>query len=177
MHRRHRRDRSTGSPGGRVPARSRSQGGGSAAVRLPGRADAGVEEPAEDHPPGEGIPAGHGFAEEITDTDMDATFETRLHAHHEAMSRAALKLCHGDLAMAEDMVQDTYVKALRNADRFQEGTNLKAWLMRILANNVISMYRHRRVAKENPYPEGFDPSDVEPIDLEVRVELPGANEE
>jgi RNA polymerase sigma-70 factor, ECF subfamily len=102
---------------------------------------------------------------------MDAEFETRLHAHHEAMSRAALKLCHGDLAMAEDMVQDTYVKALRNAERFQEGTNLKAWLMRILANNVISMFRHRRVAKENPYPEGFDPSDVEPADLEVRDEI------
>jgi RNA polymerase sigma-70 factor (ECF subfamily) len=73
--------------------------------------------------------------------------------------------------MAEDMVQDTYVKALRNADHFQEGTNLKAWLMRILANNVISMYRHRRVAKENPYPEGFDPADDLPADMEVRDEV------
>jgi RNA polymerase sigma-70 factor (ECF subfamily) len=105
---------------------------------------------------------------------MDATFEGRLHAHHDALFRAALKLCHGDLAMAEDMVQDTYVKALRNVDRFQDGTNLKAWLMRILANNVISFFRHRQVAKENPYPEGFDPSGELPDDLEVSDEVADA---
>jgi RNA polymerase sigma-70 factor (ECF subfamily) len=105
---------------------------------------------------------------------MDATFETRLHAHHEALFRAALKLCHGDLALAEDMVQDTYVKAIRHADRFEDGTNLKAWLMRILANSVISFFRHRQVAKENPYPEGFDPAGELPVDLEVSDEVADA---
>jgi RNA polymerase sigma-70 factor (ECF subfamily) len=89
---------------------------------------------------------------------METSFENRLHAHQDALFRAALKMTHGDLARAEDMVQDTYVKALRHADRFQEGTNLRAWLMRILYNNVISMYRHRQVAKEGPMPENFDPA-------------------
>ncbi|HYE99718.1 MAG TPA: sigma-70 family RNA polymerase sigma factor, partial [Planctomycetota bacterium] len=85
--------------------------------------------------------------------------------------RAALKMVHGDLALAEDMVQDTYVKALRHADRFEEGTNLRAWLMRILYNNVISMYRHRQVAREGPYPEGFDPAEMSPADMEVSDEV------
>lgn len=102
---------------------------------------------------------------------METSFENRLHAHQEALFRAALKMTHGDLARAEDMVQDTYVKALRHADRFQEGTNLRAWLMRILYNNVISMYRHRQVAKEGPYPEGFDPAGKSLDDVDVSDEV------
>ena len=102
---------------------------------------------------------------------MDATFETRIQAHQLALYRAALKFCHGDETMAEDMVQDTFVKALRNAERFAEGTNLRAWLMRILYNTVMSVYRHRQVAKEGPYPEGFDPEETETADLEVSDEV------
>lgn len=102
---------------------------------------------------------------------METSFENRLHAHQDALFRAALKMTHGDLARAEDMVQDTYVKALRHADRFQEGTNLRAWLMRILYNNVISMYRHRQVAKEGPMPENFDPAAKGLDDLEVSDEV------
>ncbi len=102
---------------------------------------------------------------------MDATFETRIQAHQEALLRAALKFCHGDEALAEDMVQDTFIKALRNTDRFAEGTNLRAWLMRILYNNVMSVYRHKQVAKEGPYPEGFDPAQVPAADAEVSDEV------
>ena len=102
---------------------------------------------------------------------MDATFETRIQAHQEALLRAALKFCHGDEALAEDMVQDTFIKALRNTDRFAEGTNLRAWLMRILYNNVMSVYRHKQVAKEGPYPEGFDPAQEQPADAEVSDEV------
>ena len=102
---------------------------------------------------------------------METSFENRLHAHQDALFRAALKMTHGDLSRAEDMVQDTYVKALRHADRFQEGTNLRAWLMRILYNNVISMYRHRQVAKEGPMPENFDPASKGLEDLEVSDEV------
>ena len=102
---------------------------------------------------------------------MDASFETRIQAHQQALHRAALKFCHGDETMAEDMVQDTFVKALRNAVRFAEGTNLRAWLMRILYNTVMSVYRHRQVAKEGPYPEGFDPEEAEAADVEVSDEV------
>jgi RNA polymerase sigma-70 factor (ECF subfamily) len=44
-------------------------------------------------------------------------------------------------AEAEDLVQDTVVKAMRARDQFQPGTNLKAWLLRIMTNTFINRYR------------------------------------
>jgi RNA polymerase sigma-70 factor (ECF subfamily) len=102
---------------------------------------------------------------------METQFETLIETHRAALYRAALKFTHGDETLAEDMVQDTFVKAIRNADRFSTGTNLRAWLMRILYNTVMSTYRHRQVAREGPYPEGFDPEMALPADLEVSDEV------
>ena len=102
---------------------------------------------------------------------METTFENRIEAHREPLLRAGLKLCHGDYALAEDMVQETFIKAIKNATRFEEGTNLRAWLMRILFNNVMSVFRHRQVAREGPYPEGFDPAQVPNADSEVSDEV------
>src|SRR3954465_7432550 len=45
-------------------------------------------------------------------------------------------------ADAEDLVQDTYLKAFRSAAQFQRGTNLKAWLFTILHNTFRNMLRH-----------------------------------
>lgn len=42
---------------------------------------------------------------------------------------------------AEDLVQDTVVKAMRAKDQYQPGTNLKAWLLRIMTNTFINRYR------------------------------------
>lgn len=53
--------------------------------------------------------------------------------HLQGLYATALRLTHNP-ADAEDLVQDTFVKALRFADRFEEGTNLKAWLYTILYN-------------------------------------------
>ena len=54
---------------------------------------------------------------------------------------------------AEDLVQETYARALGAAHQFTPGTNLKAWLFRILRNTYLSQYRHER---HNPTVGGLD---------------------
>ncbi len=59
----------------------------------------------------------------------------------------------GNASDAEDLVQETYARALRSAGQFTPGTNLKAWLFRILRNTFISDVRRQRV---NPVVGGLD---------------------
>jgi RNA polymerase sigma-70 factor, ECF subfamily len=57
---------------------------------------------------------------------------------------------------AEDLVQETYARALRGLHGFTPGTNLKAWLFRILRNTFVSLYRRQR---DSPVVGGFDTVD------------------
>ncbi|MDF0600846.1 RNA polymerase sigma factor [Psychromarinibacter sp. C21-152] len=61
-------------------------------------------------------------------------------AHLPAMRAFAVSLTR-DAASADDLVQDTIVKAWKNFDKFQEGTNLRAWLFTILRNTFYSDLR------------------------------------
>ncbi len=62
----------------------------------------------------------------------------------------------GNEADADDLVQETYARAIKAADQFTPGTNLKAWLFRILRNTFISAYRRQR---HNPTVGGLDTID------------------
>jgi RNA polymerase sigma-70 factor, ECF subfamily len=62
----------------------------------------------------------------------------------------------GNAADAEDLVQETYAHALKAAEQFTPGTNLKAWLFRILRNTFINQYRRQR---RNPTVGGLDTVD------------------
>jgi len=67
-------------------------------------------------------------------------------------------------AEAEDLVQETYLKAYRAYDSFREGTNLKAWLYRILTNSYINRYR-----RQMRRPAETDLGDVEDLYLYRRI--------
>src|SRR5712692_5689381 len=69
-------------------------------------------------------------------------FEAEALASLDSLYRAALRLTRVP-ADAEDLVQETYLKAFRSADRFEPGTNLRAWLFTILHNTALNRARDR----------------------------------
>ncbi|MEJ5256277.1 MAG: sigma-70 family RNA polymerase sigma factor [Acidimicrobiales bacterium] len=72
-----------------------------------------------------------------------ATFVEQAMEHMPSLYSAALRMARNP-ADAEDLVQETYLKAFRGFGGFKEGTNLKAWLYRILTNTYINQYRARK---------------------------------
>jgi RNA polymerase sigma-70 factor, ECF subfamily len=83
------------------------------------------------------------------------TFESEALAALDGLYRAARRLTRTP-ADAEDLVQDTYLKAFRAADRFEPGTNLRAWLFTILHNTARNRVRDRA---HDPIPA--DPETIE----------------
>src|ERR1044071_9794873 len=73
---------------------------------------------------------------------VSPAFEAEALASLDSLYRTALRLSR-DSADAEDLVQDTYLKAFRAADRFEPGTNLRAWLFTILHNTARNRFRDR----------------------------------
>lgn len=82
-------------------------------------------------------------------------FEKEAIPHMDALYNFALRMT-GDSADANDLVQDTYLKAFRFFDKFERGTNSKAWLFRILKNTFINNYR-----KKSKEPDKVDYDEVE----------------
>ena len=82
-------------------------------------------------------------------------FNQEFMPHINAMYNFAYRLTL-DSDDAKDLLQDTYLKAFRFIDSFQQGTNAKAWLFRILKNSFINDYR-----KKSKEPSKVDYQEVE----------------
>jgi len=80
-------------------------------------------------------------------------FEVELLGHLDTLYAVSCRMTRSTTE-AEDLVQDTVVKAMRARDQFEQGTNLKAWLLRILTNTFIN--RYRRGGLERDVLEGPD---------------------
>jgi RNA polymerase sigma-70 factor (ECF subfamily) len=80
---------------------------------------------------------------------VEDTLRDQMLATVPSLRAFAISLIH-NRDRADDLVQDTLVRAWANHDRFQHGTNLEAWLFTILRNRFHSEYRSRRREVEDP---------------------------
>jgi len=84
-------------------------------------------------------------------------FERDALTHLDALYSVASRLTR-NRAEAEDLVQDTFIKAMRARDRFEPGTNLRAWLLKILTNTFFNRYRRNGLERSV-----FDGPTAEPL--------------
>ncbi len=90
-----------------------------------------------------------------TEKEKHEIFNKEFMPHIDSMYNFAFRLTM-DEDEAKDLVQDTYLKAFRFINSFQQGTNAKAWLFRILKNSFINDYR-----KKSKEPSKVDYQEVE----------------
>src|SRR5438105_11490221 len=98
----------------------------------------------------------------LTHTDRTRReFEGLALGHIDPLYSSALRLTKNERD-AEDLIQDTFLRAFRFFDKFERGTNIKAWLFKILTNTFINRYRRRakertvvESASREPTPSGF----------------------
>ncbi|MCW2490707.1 MAG: hypothetical protein JWN47_71 [Frankiales bacterium] len=88
-------------------------------------------------------PKGSAAVAEESVEQRRARFERDALPFLDQLYAAAMRMTRNP-ADAEDLVQETYVKAFAAFHQFQEGTNLKAWLYRILTNSFINTYRKKQ---------------------------------
>lgn len=75
--------------------------------------------------------------------EQELRFERELMPHADALFNFAMNLTYYNEEDSSDLVQETYLKALRFMDKYVEGTNPKAWLFTILKNGFINEYRKK----------------------------------
>ncbi len=102
--------------------------------------DAGTDNGQAEQPEGQGVSA---ETNSESTAERSARFERDALEFLDQMYSAALRMTRNP-ADAEDLVQETYAKAYASFHQFREGTNLKAWLYRILTNTFINSYRKKQ---------------------------------
>ena len=91
----------------------------------------------------------------ISKAEKDTVYNEHFMPHADALYGFALKLVF-DADEAKDLLQETFLKAYRFFDYYEQGTNAKAWLFRILKNTFINDYR-----KKSKQPHKVDYSEIE----------------
>jgi RNA polymerase sigma-70 factor, ECF subfamily len=108
-------------------------------------------------------------ADALVPADPQATFEQQVRPYLGQLYQAALRMTR-NASDAEDLVQETLAKAYTAFHQFKPGTNLRAWLHKILSNTFVNSYRKNKrqpalaAAPELPeeWQQGNDPSQVAP---------------
>lgn len=88
-------------------------------------------------------------------TNKQREFKSEALPHMDFLYNYALRMTY-NAADAEDLVQETFMKAFRFWDSYEQGTNIRAWLFRIMKNAYINRYR-----KEKKEPETVEYQEVE----------------
>ncbi len=91
----------------------------------------------------------------IPPNPLHREFEQQTLPHMEVLYNYALRMT-GNRDDANDLLQETFLKAYRFWDKFEQGTNLRAWLFRIMKNTYINLYR-----KESKEPDKVDYDEIE----------------
>ena len=113
-------------------------------------------------PKSPGTPEAGVRGEDRAVSGADEPFSSEALSYIDALYGTALRLTRKPQD-AEDLVQDTYLKAFRASSQFQRGTNLKAWLFTILHNTFRNMRRH----------DGRNPVDVNSETVEQAADIRG----
>jgi len=105
--------------------------------------------------------------------DKRKSFETEALPHMDALKRTALRMAR-NANDADDLVQETYVKAYRFWDKFEPGSNCRAWLFKIMTNIFINDYRSKA---RTPASVSVDDVDDNFIYGQLALATPDANPE
>lgn len=97
-------------------------------------------------------------------------FEQQALPHMDVLYNYALRLT-ANADDASDLLQETFLKAYRFWDKFEQGTNLRAWLFRIMKNTYINLYR-----KEVKEPDKVDYAEIESYYNNIRDESTDDND-
>lgn len=98
-------------------------------------------------------------SEAESEAELAARFERNAMQYHAVLLRGARRLTHSE-ADAEDLLQDTLMNAYAGFRRFQPGTNMRAWLFRIMHNRWVSLHRTKQRR-----PDIFTVEDITDSDL------------
>lgn len=102
-------------------------------------------------------------------SEKEREFHEEALPHLDALYGLGLRLTGGDEARAQDLVQETVVRAYRSWETYETGTNCRAWLMTILRNTFVNEF-HRE--KRRPSKVAFEEVEERPIFAELKEEDP-----